>query len=47
MLEAPLLLTSAPPSLGLRLAMLGFGVVTGLIVVIVFLAVTGQLAKIV
>ncbi len=35
------------PGLGLRLAMFGFGVVSGLILLVVFLVATGQLARII
>jgi eukaryotic-like serine/threonine-protein kinase len=37
----------AGPSLGLRLAMLGFGVLTGLVIVVVVLAATGTLGRLI
>ena len=42
--EAPIV-APAGPSLGLRLAMLGFGALTGLVILVIGLAATGHLGR--
>jgi serine/threonine-protein kinase len=43
--EAPVVMVAPGPSLGLRLAMLGFGVMSGLAIVVLVLAATGHLRR--